>query len=436
MLKKSVFSVVILLLTVVSVTCRAQTAKDTLQKWVALRFEYRPYWEEIWKWVLVAGGVVAIVLGLTIYWNRRLAGEVARQKQTERALQESEAEYKRITEALREANDNLESLFNHANAPIIVWCKSLRITRFNRAFETLTGRVAADVIGRHISLLFPPVEMERCIEMIDRAIAGERWEVVEIPIKHVNGSVRTVLWNSATIFATDGTTPVATIAQGQDITELRAHILKERRLEELIRIREAVECEERSRLARELHDGSGQSLQAIRLHLKLLAAGKGGGNLSQDLDQLAQEVADTATELREISHQLRPSYLTEVNLDVAVFRRCEMLRQREVPVSANCYGDFSGLPLTISNNLYRIFQEALVNAVHHAAASHIKVYLNRSHTALRLIVSDDGSGICLDESSEGIGMRIMKERAELIDAMLDIESSPRGTTITVNLGGV
>jgi PAS domain S-box-containing protein len=121
---------------------------------------------------------------------------------------------------LRETRDYLENLFGYANAPVIVWDPELRVTRFNRAFEELTQRAADEVIGRHLELLFPEDERRReALAHVTQASAGERWQVVEIPILRADGEVRTVLWNSATVFAADGETPVATIAQGQDVTE-------------------------------------------------------------------------------------------------------------------------------------------------------------------------------------------------------------------------
>jgi PAS domain S-box-containing protein len=128
-------------------------------------------------------------------------------------------ERKMAEEALREARDFLENLLDYANAPVIVWDPDFRITRFNHAFERLTGRRSHEVIGKELGLLFPDDSREESMAHIRRAVAGERWETVEIPILHLDGAVRTVLWNSATLYAPDGTTLVATIAQGQDITE-------------------------------------------------------------------------------------------------------------------------------------------------------------------------------------------------------------------------
>jgi PAS domain S-box-containing protein len=128
-------------------------------------------------------------------------------------------ERKQAEEALRETGDYLNNLFNYANAPIIVWNPDYEITRFNHAFERLTGRTAEEVLGVKLDILFPDESREESMEHIREATSGERWEVVEIPIKHRDGTVRILLWNSATLFAADGKTPIATIAQGQDITE-------------------------------------------------------------------------------------------------------------------------------------------------------------------------------------------------------------------------
>jgi diguanylate cyclase (GGDEF)-like protein/PAS domain S-box-containing protein len=121
-------------------------------------------------------------------------------------------------DALREANAYLENLVNYANAPIIVWDPQFRITRFNHAFEFLTGRSEAEVLGQSLEILFPPALSGNAMAQIHKTRTGERWETVEIEILHRDGSPRTVLWNSATLFTPDGQMPIATIAQGHNIT--------------------------------------------------------------------------------------------------------------------------------------------------------------------------------------------------------------------------
>jgi PAS domain S-box-containing protein len=126
---------------------------------------------------------------------------------------------KQTEKTLRETSDYLNNLLEYANAPIIVWDPSFRITRFNHAFEGLTGQRAYEVVGKKLDILFPEESRRSSLQKIRRTVAGERWEAVEIPIIGASREVRTVLWNSANVYAPDGKTIIATIAQGQDITE-------------------------------------------------------------------------------------------------------------------------------------------------------------------------------------------------------------------------
>ncbi|MGD0954643.1 MAG: PAS domain S-box protein [Methanotrichaceae archaeon] len=120
--------------------------------------------------------------------------------------------------ALQETTDYLENLIEYANAPIIVWDSNFRIARFNHAFERLTGLKANEILDNPLDILFPENGKEESLAYIRRTSSGERWETVEIPIKGIDGSVRTILWNSANIY-NEKCSVVATIAQGQDITE-------------------------------------------------------------------------------------------------------------------------------------------------------------------------------------------------------------------------
>jgi PAS domain S-box-containing protein len=152
--------------------------------------------------------------------------DITEQKLAQKALQKAQTELEeRVQERTRELSetrDYLDNLFNYANAPIIVWNPDFEITRFNHAFERLTGRTAGEVLGRKLDILFPDASREASMDLIRKTAEGERWEVVEIPIIHRSGEVNIVLWNSATLYASDGKTAIATIAQGQDITPRKA----------------------------------------------------------------------------------------------------------------------------------------------------------------------------------------------------------------------
>jgi PAS domain S-box-containing protein len=138
-------------------------------------------------------------------------------------------------EARRETNEYLGNLLDSANAPIIVWNTQYDITRFNKAFETITGKTEKDVMGKSLEILFPPEEIESSMKLIRKTLEGERMEVVEINILHINGFVRTLLWNSANIFDKEGKNIVATIAQGYDITE------RKKALEEIKKLNQELE---------------------------------------------------------------------------------------------------------------------------------------------------------------------------------------------------
>lgn len=119
---------------------------------------------------------------------------------------------------LRETRDFLDNLIRCANAPIIVWDKERKITLFNAAFERLTGYRVDEVMDKPLTMIFSGVNKEKSLEKVEQTLAGQRGETVEIPIRCKDGEERILLWNSAKIYAADGKTLMATIAQGQDIT--------------------------------------------------------------------------------------------------------------------------------------------------------------------------------------------------------------------------
>ena len=158
-------------------------------------------------WIVLFGGLIlTTLLAIQLYLMRNRTAIV-------------EAIVDERTAQLRETTDYLQNLFDYANAPIIVWDPEFKITRFNHAFENMTQRSADEVLGKPLSILFPEESLEQAMTHIDSTLSGERWEAVEIPIQRADGEVRIVLWNSAGIHSDNGDSIIATIAQGQDITE-------------------------------------------------------------------------------------------------------------------------------------------------------------------------------------------------------------------------
>ncbi len=126
---------------------------------------------------------------------------------------------KTIEDTLRSTSLYLENLFEYASAPIIIWDAAFRILRFNSAAEYLTGLSSETVLNKPLDILFPEKTRHESIQLIQKTSVGERWESVEIPIRHVSGETKIVLWNTAFLYEGEGSQISSTIAQGQDITE-------------------------------------------------------------------------------------------------------------------------------------------------------------------------------------------------------------------------
>jgi len=124
----------------------------------------------------------------------------------------------RSKKSLQKTQDYLNSLIRCAYAPSIVWDSTLRITRFDAAFERLTGYTADEVIGQELHMFFPEASQDESLTKIICTLSDECWESVEIPIRRKDGQTRLLLWDSVSIYAENGTSLLATIAQGCDIT--------------------------------------------------------------------------------------------------------------------------------------------------------------------------------------------------------------------------
>jgi len=138
---------------------------------------------------------------------------------------------------LSRANNYLNSLIAHASSPVAVWSAELVVEHFNYAFEQVTGLAARDIVGSNVSVLFPGAKLCSTAECTSHDADGTMvLDNIEIPIKHLDGSTRIIVWNSATIFDPSDGRLVATIAQGNDVTERKRAEDALRKSEEHLRI--------------------------------------------------------------------------------------------------------------------------------------------------------------------------------------------------------
>jgi signal transduction histidine kinase len=190
---------------------------------------------------------------------------------------------------------------------------------------------------------------------------------------------------------------------------------------------------ERERLARELHDETGQALTSILLGLKELEDAGSAADVSSATARLRELVVTTLQDVRRLAVELRPKALDDFGLVPALERLVDTFQEQtgiEVIMEPQLGQD--RLPSEIETALYRIIQEALTNVVKHAQASRVSIVLSRRGSSVSAVFEDDGRGFAVDETREdGLGLLGMKERLSLLDGRLQIESSSDGGTTLV-----
>jgi signal transduction histidine kinase len=203
----------------------------------------------------------------------------------------------------------------------------------------------------------------------------------------------------------------------------------------LRRVLEAQELERR-RLARELHDETGQALTSILLGLRALGELEGTAELSAALEEIRELVVTTLHDVRRLAVELRPKVLDDFGLVPALERLTSGFAEKTgIAVGLEARLSAGRLPAEVETALYRIVQEALTNVVKHADARNVSVLLSRGDAGVRLVVEDDGRGFAAaDAGSDGFGLVGIRERIALLDGRLEIETAPdSGTTIVAEV---
>jgi two-component system CheB/CheR fusion protein len=344
---------------------------------------------------------------------------------------------KEAGESLREARDYLDNLINYANAPIIVWNTESKITRFNHAFERLTGRSSDEMIGKTVDILIPADRRRDALAKIHRAtVKGERWEVVEIPIQHVDGSVRTILWNSATIFASDGKTPVATIAQGQDITERKREM--------------DIKDEFIGMVSHELRTPLTVIIGALSTAVDKRASKEDKEELIQEAASSAESLAGILDNMLELSrYQAGRLQLNKKLVSISDIAEKAVQKARRKYDTHKIILDISDKIPEVDADAVRI-EQVLYNLVENAVkysptGSEVRIFSRRKKDGLTIGVSDRGVGIAPEDQQElfepfsrlkenttsgvGLGLVVCKRLVEAHGGHIWVESQPaKGST--------
>jgi signal transduction histidine kinase len=203
--------------------------------------------------------------------------------------------------------------------------------------------------------------------------------------------------------------------------------------------------EERHRIAQELHDEVGQALATLSIGLKLLRDEPGCDPIMARIDDLRELTQTVMSQLRLISHDLRPPALDTLGLEPTLAGFCQdFSRRTQLPTLFFKEGAIPPLSEEVNISLYRILQEALTNILKHANASQIWIKLKGEANSVHLTILDDGKGfpqapagrgtdvLKLTAGNAGIGLFGMQERVSRLNGTLEIETQPgQGTQISV-----
>jgi len=193
---------------------------------------------------------------------------------------------------------------------------------------------------------------------------------------------------------------------------------------------------ERRRLARELHDETGQALTSILLGLRAVDEAGSGDDVRTAVSDLRELVVATLQDVRRLAVQLRPKALDDFGLVPALGHLAQTFSETSgIAVDLEAQLGEERLPSEVETTLYRIVQEALTNVVKHAEAQKVSILLVRRKGSATAVIEDDGRGFDPSAASaDSLGLQGIRERAELHDGRLTVESAPgSGTTLVVEV---
>jgi PAS domain S-box-containing protein len=371
-------------------------------------------WERYGKYLIPALLLILLqaflILGLLV---RR-----TRERKSELRLLESEKRFRLMADT----------------TPALVWMcdKDGTVTYLNGRRIDFTGRDLATGFGDTWSAFIHPDDVQSVQTANKRALEQQKEFSREYRLRRRDGVYRWMLDFAAPRVNGDGSF-AGFIGSAADITDQK---LAQEALEKIGgKLIEAQE-EERSRIARELHDDICQRLALLSMELEQANRGSNSGR-SPKLEEIRRHCAEIAIDVQALSHKLHSSKLEYLGLAPAIRSYCrEFSQQHDVNVQFAVENVPNFLPRDISLSLFRVTQEALQNALKHSGTKQFSVILRSSANEIQLEVSDRGAGFDVEGAKldRGLGLVSMQERAHLIHGTFTIESAEDdGTRILVRV---
>ena len=353
--------------------------------------------------------------------TEQLRGEIVQREQAEIVLRESEERFRKI--------------FEEGPIPMAFSGPDLHIRKVNEAFCRMLGRDESDLTKHTFLDITHPDDIPKSRELAHQNFAGltSNYRVE----KRYFASDGRIVWVDVfdTVVRDSMGTPLYNLGIAVDIT---AHKHSEHALGELSARLMRLQDESRRRIARELHDSTGQDLAALKLNLSRLARLQlppGLAGIVPDSLALAEK---TLSEVRTLAYVLHPPLLDELGLVCALRAYVQGFSERSgIPVQAEIQQDLGRLGPELETTIFRIIQEGLTNVHRHSGAQQCWVSLLKTQDAVALEVRDDGVGL-RPQSLQllktgagllGVGLSGMRERVRQLGGGLDIESDGNGCTL-------
>ena len=336
-------------------------------------------------------------------------------------------------------HSELQSILQTSPAAIFTINRDRIITSWNLAAEKITGYSAAEVVGQPCIYQRVSVDQrcEKCALDFDKPL-NQKVQNREINIVAKDGNPHTV--SKSIAYLKDGKGQVIqAIESFWDITALKEtheKLVNETKKSKIL-AQEAAVLEERSRLARELHDSVTQSIYCVSLLAETarhLAESGDVKNTCSSLNDLSDIIQEVLKEMRLLIYNLRPEVLKTEGFVGAIRQRLDSVESRSGIRGELIFTGEGELSEQEEDTLYRIIQEALNNTLKHSSAKAVEVKINLDHDAVALHIYDNGIGFETSSVAHkgGLGLTSIQERAEQLCGSFSFESAPgKGTRLSV-----
>ena len=344
-------------------------------------------------------------------------------------------ERKQAEFALRESEERFRLMSN--TAPVLIWMSGTDklCTYFNKSWLDFTGRPLSAELGNGWAEGVHAEDLQRCLEIYNRAFDRRDPFRMEYRLRGIDGEYHWILDIGVPRFNSDGSF-AGYIGSCIDVSERK---LAEEALYSISsRLIEAQE-QERTRIARELHDDFTQRVALLAVELDRLKHDIPDSNADalDRMDRLRQHTLEIGSDIQALSHELHSAKLEYLGVAVAMRGFCEEFGEKQ-KLTIDFQSD--NMPNPVSPDaalcLFRVLQEALHNAAKHSRVSHFDVEVRGVPGEIQLIIRDAGVGFDVESANRGRGLGLisMRERIKLVNGTISIDSkSGKGTEVRVSV---